>query len=499
MGKRLICVMSALLTLAFCSLAFAAGDTMTVAVQADIRALDPLGASDNVTANAQLQIYENLIFIGPDGKPQPMLAESWEQTSPTTYVYHIRQGVKFHNGDEATAEDVKFTLDRAMGPEGFIAHSYIRDMESVDVIDRYTVQINLKNPSTPFPLAFGESWAGIVSKRAVTEGTNQTHPIGTGPFKFVGWRKSDRLILERFDDYYGTKPDFKHLILRAIPEASTRTIELQSGAADVAYNIHFTDFKRIEEDPKLKLLRFPSNRNELFELNTSRPGMNDIRVRRAIKMAIDIPGLQKAVFRGVGSAPRAPISDGIQYSIAGELPLPEQDVEGAKKLLAEAGVKGLKLVMVTYELKEYIDCATIVQSMLSDVGIDLEVRVLEIGAYYDTLHKGDFDIGITAWGYNLPDASFLFERRFSSQALGTMNYSRYGNPKFDEQLFIARTTPDGPDRAKAFAEAQRMLLEDLPVIPWSIGEMIVGTSAKVENFEMCPRDVYRLWVADFKD
>ena len=499
MKKLLAYVLLATVSLLTCGGAlFAAQDTMTVAMHADIRMLDPLPSFENVTANALLQMYDNLLFIAPDASLQPMLAERWEQTSPTTYRFYLKKGVKFHNGEEATAEDVKFTLDRALGPEGVTAHALIRDLESVDVVDKYTVQLNLKNPSTPFLFALGESWAGIVNKKAVTEGDPVTQPVGTGPFKFVSWRKADRVILERFEDYHGKKPNFKNLILRAIPEASVRTIELQSGAADVAVNIHFTDFKRIEEDKNLKLLRAPSNRTEFFELNMERDALKDVRVRRAIKMALDIPGLQHAVWRGVGSAPTAPLSPGMQYSIAKETPMPQQDVEGAKKLLAEAGVKNLKLTFATYEYKELQDAATIVQNMLAEVGIEVDIRVLEMGAYYDVLRTGDFDISTSAWGNNLPDAEYFFGRKFHSSSIGALNYSRYNNPKFDACIELGRRVPEGPERAAAYAEAQQLLMEDVPMIPWSIGEVIVGTRANVENFEMDPRLMFRLWMADLK-
>ena len=499
MKKFLVYAVLAALTLCLgTGMAAAAPDTMTVAMHADIRVLDPLPSTENVSANALLQMFETLLYIAPDGTLQPMLAERWEQTSPTSYRFYIKQGVKFHNGEEATAEDVKFTLDRALSPAGTTAHALIRDLDTVDVVDKYTVQLNLKRPSTPFLFALGESWAGIVNKKAVTEGDPVSQPVGTGPFKFVSWRKADRVILERFEDYHGKKPTFKNLILRAIPEASSRTIELQSGGVDVAVNIHFTDFKRIEEDKNLKLLRSPSNRTEFFELNLEKPALKDVRVRRAIKMALDIPGLQKAVWRGVGSAPTAPLSPGMQYSIAKETPMPARDLDGAKKLLEEAGVKDLKLTLVTYEFKEYQDAATIVQSMLSEAGIEVSIRVLEMGAYYDILRTGDFDISTSAWGNNLPDAEFFFGRKFHSNSIGALNYSRYNNPKFDECLELGRQAPEGPERAKAYAEAQRLLMEDVPMIPWSIGEVTVGTRANVENFEMDPRFMFRFWMANFK-
>ena len=497
MKKMFMCAMLVVFLLGFGnSPVFAAKDTLTVANIADIRVLDPLPSTDNVTANVLLQMFENLVFIAPDGTLKPMLAERWEQPNPTTHVFYIKKGVKFHNGEECTATDVKFTLDRALGPQGVTAHSLIKEVAKVEVVNKYTVKITMKSPVTPFLYALGESWAGIVNKKAVESGDPKTKPVGTGPFKFVSWRKSDRVVLERFDGYHGKKPNFKNLVIRAIPESSSRTIELQSGAVDVIYDVHFSDFKRIEGDKKFRLLRKPSNRIDYFEMNLTRSAFKDIRVCKAIKMALDIAGLQKAVWRGVGYPTVNSLPKGIKYSINNKVPVPAQDVEGAKKLLAEAGIKNLKLTLVTYEFKEYTDAATIVQSMLADVGITVDVKVMEMGAFYETLGKGDFDISTSAWGNNLPDPEYFFGRKLHSRAIGALNYSRYSNPKFDALLDKGRAVKDGPERGKIYAEAQQMVLRDLPIIPWSVSERIVGTSSKVKNFEMHPRGFYRLWMAE---
>ncbi len=472
--------------------ALAAEDTLVVANGADIRVLDPLPSSENVSANVLLQMFENLLFIAPDGSLEPMLAESWEQPTPTSYVFHIRKGVKFHNGEECTAEDVKFTLDRAKSPLGASAHALIKDMESVEVLDRYTVKINLGRPVTPFLYALGESWAGIVNKKAVEESDPSKNPVGTGPFKFVSWKKADRVVLERFEDYHGEKPNFKHLVVRAIPEASSRTIELQSGAIDVAYNIHFSDFNRIEEDKKLSLLRHPSNRVEFVALNCQSPALKDVRVRRAIRMALDIPGMQKAVWRGVGSVTGSPLPPGMRYALK-DAPIPVQDVEGAKKLLAEAGVKDLKLRLWTNESKERMDAATVIQGMLEEIGVAADIRVMEYGAFLDGVRKGECDLAMVGWGNNLPDPEYFFGRTFHTIAIGANNSSHYSNPKLDELLEKGITVPEGEERGKIYAEVQQIILDDVPAIFWSVGEAIVGTNSRVKNFEMHPKGFYRLW------
>lgn len=480
--------------------AAAAKDELIVGHVADIRTLDPVQGSDNISANIHLNMFDNLVFINQKGELEPMLAESWEQPSPNVYVFHIRKGVKFHNGDECTAEDVKFTLDRAKSPIGVAAHALIKGVVSVDVIDRYTVKIVLDEPSSPFLYALGESWGGIVSKKAVEAGIHPTTPIGTGPFKFVQWLKGDKVILERFDDYWGEKPTFKRLVQRAIPETPSRTIELESGGVDIIFDVHHTDMQRIKDNPKLRLVRYPSFVVQYFGINCRHKPLDDERVRQAIFLAVDTVAMQKVVFRGVGYAPTCPLPKGFPFSAADSYPPHERNVEKAKALLAEAGVKlPLKLTMWTSETKERIDGATIVQNMLADVGIEASIRVMEMGALYDALLKGEHDIFFLGWGNNLPDPEYSFARTFCTRGIGSNNYSFFSDPEFDKVMDEGRVSSDRAERQAAYKRAQEILMEKVPAVWWSVGEMVIGTRANVEGFEPLPKTMSRLWKVHFKD
>ncbi len=473
-------------------------DTLIVANMADIRTLDPLQGSDNVSANVHLQMFDNLVFIAPDGSIAPMLAERWEQTSPTSYTFFLRKGVKFHNGLECTAEDVKYTMDRAMGPQGTAARVLIKDMDSVEVVDKYTVKVSLKRPVTPFLYALAESWGGIVNKEAVESGLHEKTPIGTGPFRFVSWTKSDRVVMERFDDYYGQKPVFKTLIVRAIPETSSRMIELESGGVDVAYRIHHTDIKRIEGNPRLQLLRKPTFRVDYLGLNCSKPPLDDVRVRQALAKALDIVGLQKAVWHGVGYAPAGPLPTGFPY--ADETLKPHvQDIDGAKALLKEAGVGALTLQLWTNEAKERVDAATIIQNMLAEIGVTVNIQVMEYGTFLAGCQRGEQDLFMSGWGNNLPDPEYSLSRSFTTLGIGSNNYSFFKNPEFDALMAKGEETPDGPERAAIYKDVQKIMLDRMPALYWSVQEDLVGTAGYIKNFEMHPRSFYRLWLITFDE
>ena len=474
-----------------------AKDTLVVANTADIRTLDPLQGADNVSANVHLQMFDNLVFIAPDGSIVPMLAQRWEQTSPTSYTFYLTQGVKFHNGLECTAEDVKFTLDRAMGPQGTLARVLIKDLDNVEVLDKYTVKVNLKRPVTPFLYALAESWGGIVNKEAVESGLHEKTPIGTGPFKFVSWTKSDKVVLERFDDYYGQKPVFKNLIVRALPETSSRMIELESGAIDIAYRVHHTDTKRLEENPRLQLLRKPSFRVDYLGFNCSKPPLDDVRVRQAIAKAIDIVGVQKAIWHGFGYAPASPLPKGFPYSDETLKPH-EQNIEAAKALLKEAGIDKLALKLWTNESKERIDAATIIQNMLAEIGITVSINVMEYGTFLDSCRRGEQELFMSGWGNNLPDPEYSLSRSFHSLGVGANNFSFFKNAEFDELMSKGVETPDGPERAAIYKKVQGIMLDQMPALYWSVQEDLVGASSNVKNLEMHPRAFYRLWLVTFE-
>lgn len=483
--------------------AFAArdADTLVAANAVDVKTLDPIYTGDAGSSNTFLQIYDHLIFQDKDGKLSPRLAESWEQPDPMTYVLHLRKGVKFHNGMPFTAVDAKFTIDRGMSSlTATGSNVLLKDIDNVEIVDDYTIAIHMKQPYTPLLYAFSEVWGSVVCKAAVEELKDQhaMNPVGTGPFKFVEWKKGNRVILERNDDYWGEKPPFKRLIIRAVPETSVRTIELESGAVDVSYQIHVNDIKRIEKNPHLSLVRRPALRAEFMLFNCSKAPLNDVRVRRAIVKALDIQGMQRAVYRGLGYVPAGPLPEAMRYCDK-TLPKPVRDIEGAKALLKEAGVKDLHVVISVNEAKERIDAATITQAQLAEVGITAEIRVLEYGALLDMQNRGEHQITFSGWGNNLPDPEYALSRLYHTRGLGTTNIAFYSNPTFDKLLDDATRVPDGPEREALYKEVQKMFIEEAPAVYWNIGEYVTGiNSDRIADFPNHIRGIYEFNTVKFK-
>lgn len=494
-------VLAALLTIGCTGLACAAApapdrnDTLIVANYADTNTLDPMNSNSAVGANIFLQIYDYLFFQEPDGSVSPRLVERWEQPDEKTYIFHLKKGVKFHNGEPFTAEDAMYTINRGRTMISSTAsHVLLVMIEDVKKIDDYTISVHLNTPFTPFLYVFSEQWGGVVCKKVLEEVGADEHgknPIGTGPFKFVEWVKGDRVVMDRNDDYHGEKPEFKRLIVRAVPEDSVRTIELESGAIDMAYQVHVNDFKRIEENPKLTLMRRNALRVQFMGFNCKKAPLDNPKVRHALAKAIDVQGLQKAVYRGVGYAPAGPLPADMRYSDK-SLPAPVQDIEGAKKLLEEAGVKNLKVVISTNEQKDRVDAATIVQAQFAEIGVTAEIQVMEYGAYSDKVHKGDFDIAMYGWGNNLPDAEFALTRLYHTRGIGASNFCLISNEKLDELLDKGVRAPEGAEREAAYKDVQKVFLDELPALYWAVNEVALAYGPRIKEFPMHIRGIYEL-------
>jgi peptide/nickel transport system substrate-binding protein len=477
----------------------AAKDVLIAADQFDATTMDPIGHNDIPSGRACFAIYDTLVFLDEDGTVKPGLAESWEFLSDTEYRFSLRKGVKFHNGDEMKASDVKYSIMRATGDAGAKIKTFSQIVKEVEVVDDYTVIIRLKSPDYSFFTSLAHSWGSVVNEKAVeAAGDNYgMSPVGTGPFKFVRWQKGDRYILERFDDFWGEKAKFKTLEVRSIPESTSRTIELESGGVDIAYPIINNDLKRIEENASLVLYRKPMNAAGYIGFNMSKKPFDDIRVRRAFSAALDISTIQSVVWRGVGKVPTSVVPGTIKYSIASEVAPHVQDIEAAKGLLQEAGIKDLKIKIWSNERKELIDMATIIQAQLEEVGVSSEISVLEWGAYLNGLQQKNHDIFLMAWISTVPDPNFSISGLLERDS-GT-NFTCTYDDKIDELLAKGRSVPDGPERAAIYRELQLYINDLMPMVWLYENEAIAGTQKTVKGFNPRSNEIHSFREVYFED
>lgn len=463
-------------------------DTLTVAIEFDPITMDPHAAGDTPSVNNQTPVYETLVVYDQDSKIAPMLAESWEQIDAKNWKFNLRKGVKFHNGEEMKASDVLFSFKRATSPEG-VKVQYVMgaiDAANCKVVDDYTIIVATKEPFSPLIGYLPYIGASIVSEKEFTADPEKAkrNPVGTGPFKFVEWKKNDRCVYVRNDEYWGNKPAYKNLIIRTIVEANSRVIELESGTIDIAYNIPANDVARLESNPNTKIVRNKSTLFNYIGMVNDKAPFNNPDFRTAIDLALDEEAIVKTVYRGIADYTPTSVTPICMYFDDSDTK-PRYNPEEAKALLKKAGIaQGTTYSITIYEDQAMMDAATVIQSMLKEVGINLEIKVLEFGTFFTGLEAGDYQFFLSSWGavgFTEPDNN-LFGPLHGSM-IPASNSVHYNSPVYNELLTKSRATPNGPEREKMIKDAQKLLRKDVPMITYANKHQIVGTRADVKGFK----------------
>lgn len=454
--------------------ALAKGDTLTIAAPSDAKTLDPHGTPESSSHSVMKQIYEALVTYDDNQNIVPLLAEKWEALEGNYgYKFTLKKGVKFHNGEELKADDVLFSFQRATGPNAGAIHalsSYI-DPKGLEVLDDYTVVVRTKQPmGSSFLASMNHPWASILNRKAVEQFGKDygMNPVGTGKFKFDSWSKGDRITLTAFDGYHAEKAKIKKIVLRTVIEAASRTIELESGAVDLAVEVPTIDVKRLQENKNLVTILQPSQM--IFHLGMDtlhKKPYNDVRVRQALNLAVNRAGIVKAVFKGYAEAASGPISSAIKYSKAKTTPVPKVDIAKAKQLLAEAGYpNGFKTELLTADRTDYINIATVLQENFRHIGVECEIKVFEWGTYIDAIRTPGHAPYVMAWWGGAPalDPFFFYGPQFHSVAAGQTNRAFLKDPEIDALLDKGASLSDGPEREAVYGKVWDKLNE---LAPWA--------------------------------
>ncbi len=474
-------------------------DTLIVGQGADAVSLDPHATNDQPSSRVSKQIYETLVNQNEAMELQPGLALSWTQIDDLTVEFKLKQGVKFHNGEELKASDVKFTLERAL-ESSHVGH-IVGPIDTVEVIDDYTVRVKTAEPFAALIAHLAHTATGILNEKAVTdggEGYGQA-PVGTGPYKFSNWVAGDKIELVKYDEYHGTPAQIQNIVIRNISDNTTRTIELESGGIDIAYDIQPTDVKRVEENADLTLLRDANLSTTYIGFNAAKAPYNDVRVRQAINYAIDTDSIVEAVYQGVGAPSKGPLGPNVWASNQ-DLEQYGYDVEKAKALLAEAGYEnGFKTSIWTNDNQQRMDIAEIVQNQLKLVNIEAEVKVVEWGAYLEGTAAGEHDMFILGWVTVTADPDYgLYALFHSSQHGNAGNRTFYSNTEVDALLDAGRVATDVAEREEAYKKAQEIIRNDAPwIFTWE-GENLAGTAKNVKGFKQHPAGHHKLFTVYFE-
>lgn len=438
-------------------------DKVTIAVKADAKTLDPQRTIDTSSNKPIQMMFNGLLTFDKDLNIQPCLAESWENIDDCNVIFHLKKGVKFHNGDEMTAEDVKFTLDRARKSN---QTSYLfAPISEVSVIDKYTVKITTDKPFGPLMTNLAQTQASIVCKRVVEEVGEENFfksPVGTGQYKFKDWIPGDRIVVEAFDDSFQGKPKIREITLRVITEVSNRMIALETGEADIAFDIGIMDKETIKNNEDMELLEISSPSSLYLGFDQTTSIFQDKRVREAIAYAIDKDILVSTVFQG-----SATVADSVLPKACVDHITPKkqytQNIEKAKKLLAEAGYpNGFDIELWVNDDGARIDMCVIMQEQLRNIGINAEIKVWEWGAYVSRTAQPKKQLYLLSWNSTSDGDAALYALFHSSQKGLSGNRSYFENKEVDNSLDIGRFSVDNSKRHEAYVQAQNILQEELP-------------------------------------
>ncbi|MBQ7091802.1 MAG: ABC transporter substrate-binding protein [Clostridia bacterium] len=460
-------------------------DTIIFAQNADVTSLDPGVGKEQTAFTVHCNIYDRLIYKDLEGNVYPMLAESWEQVSDSEIKFFLRKGVKFHDGSEMTAEDVKFSFDRA------IASSYVGQMVSyldgVDVVDEYTVIVRAKYPYAPLLGSLSQGTCSIVPKAYVeTVGEEEfaNKPVGCGPYKFLERVAGESVTLEAFEDYWNGAPKTKYLKMMVVPEAAQRAIMIETGEIDAGYGLLATDILRLNDDPSAQVASAPSSKAIVIYLNMKEGPCADQKVRQAIEYAIDRDSIVDNVLSGMGEATATVISSSL-VGYNKDLPKNRYDVEKAKALLAEGGYAegDINLTMWTNSDQTYVEVATAIQSMLAEVGINMSIETMATGTLLARLKdENSWNMGMHFTNCLTGEGDVTIYNTMSPKA--SSNYTGYDNPELMAMLDQARGTLELADRQLIYNQMYDIIREDVPNIAVYTEVIAVALGANVEGFEL---------------
>lgn len=478
MKKRLLAALPVLACLAAAPSCRPASDSAPLVViqTSDVLTLDPNERFEVVTDTVAMNLFDPLVRYDAHMNLEPCLAERWETPTERSWRVHLRSGVRFHDGAPLTADDVVFTLRRALHRPDAETYPFLAGIEDVRALDPLTVEITTKEPT---PLLSRLSFIYILpGKRMEREGEKEffQHPVGSGPYRFVSRRAGESIEVEAFPDYWQGRPTVRRAVFRAVARAEDQWKAVATTHPTVLLSAPRRGWAEHLKDGGLRLIERPSLTVIYLGMNvTPRPDnpLADIRVRRALRMAVD---LRELVGRGTENhgfpASQFVPPDVIGYNSA--LAIPTPDRAGAKRLLAEAGYpNGLSLV-IDDETGPPSPTLAEITRQLAEVGVRLTPRYWPKEAFFDRIDQGQSPLHITGWVCSSGESSELFETTFhtrvSGGSLGRSNGIGYSNPEIDRLTEQMLTTIDPAARVELEKQAMAAVVADLPWIPLYIPE-----------------------------
>ncbi len=470
--------------------------------------LDPALITDVMGGGIAAKIFNGLVRFNENLDIVPDIARSWNlSTDQKTYTFYLRKGVKFSTGREVTAHDFRYSfervltsktkapltwvLDKIQGATDFLAGRAKR-VSGIRVIGDHTLVLRLEKPFGPFLSLLAMTTAYVVPQEDVRRLGQDfgTHPVGSGPYVLTEWKHGQSLMLTARDDYFEGKAGLKGLSYRIIPEDLTAVMEFETGGLDI-FLIPSAEYRRYRTDPKRQGLVHgkPGLNSYYLGLNCTRPPFSDLRVRRAVNLAIDRQRILDTVFEKRGVLATGPVPPGLwKY---GEGPKSADaygyDPEKAGKLIREAGVAGTKIKIYISADPEVIDIVEVIQSYLLMIGIEADIQQRDWSAFKHAVDLGEPDAFWLSWWADYPDPENFLYPLFHSASVGPAgNRTRCVNLELDRLIETAQRTPDEKKRYHVYRQAEDRIIKNAPwVFMWHRADYYV-IQPWVKDFRIYP-------------
>jgi peptide/nickel transport system substrate-binding protein len=477
-------------------------DRLVFAAAADATTLDPHNTTDTESDQVIHMIFETLIGFDDGMKIVPRLADRWSVADDgVTWTFHLREGVRFHDGAPFNAGAVRANFERVLDPAAAHKRMPLFDMiDRVEAVDDHTVRFVTKYAFGAFEPTLAHVSAAIVSPVVAARegrrfGTAADAVSGTGPYRIVSWKKDEEIVLERFDRYWGTPGATPQIVYRPIPEPAARVLALETGDVDVISRVSAPDIPRLERTPGVTVYRVPGVGAQQFRFNLTKKPFNDPRVRQAISYAINrraiVDNLVSSFARPSTSA-LTPIMRG--YANLGEIPY---DADKARELLREAGyANGFRTkIATTPRYPMGVELAEAVAADLKKVGIDATIEVFDWGTmvqFWAGLppEKNPQEIFIMGAGASTADADWGLRPIFRTAPTNENNYGYYSNAEFDKVIEAAMRETDPERRQDFYRRAQEIVYLEDPGAVWLFDTLyVVAARSRVTGIRPSPLGV----------
>ncbi|HIH93457.1 TPA: ABC transporter substrate-binding protein [Methanosarcina acetivorans] len=441
------------------------------------------------------QVYETLVRLDSDLNVIPGLAESWESSDDgKTWIFHLRENVTFHDGTPFNADSVVFSYSN----QSYVRQAVLRPVQSVEALDDHTVQFVLAKPM-PLPFYLTHIAWPVMGPSCLDAEGNFVKPVGTGPFKFDTQAKDQEIVLTKNEAYWGEQPLLDKVTFKVIPEAATRVIALETGEVDMIIKVPEYDVARLEAEEGIQIHRKLTTFTDFLQFNCEKSPFDDTRVRQSVAYAIDTETLVNEVLEGIGEPAGGRAYSPVMMYSDPDLETYTPDLDKAKDLLEEAGWKDadgdgiaekdgepLHVTLIVSKgvwAARHNPMAQVVQGTLREVGMDVEIQVLDEGAISKLESAGDFDMilrsGYFVWG--------PYPRHFFVHHSGNP-YSHYNNETYDQLVDEADMTLDSQEQEELYHSLQAFVTEEVPAFYLVHEEKVVATGPAVNGYVISSED-----------